>query len=185
MKRSISQCLAVAMLTAAANFNALAGASPGEVDFTNIAEPGKNAEYVCIHIGHNLTSLASRLVEKRQPEAAKLLRSVQLIHLNVVGLTDENRDVLQKRVHEFRDQLDKQGWARVVTVKEKDGDDVGVFVKTRGDEAVEGVVVTVLNGKEKVVLINVVGDIKPEQIAALGEALNIDPLKEAGALVRK
>jgi len=185
MKRSISSFLAVALLTATATLSASAESAPGEVDFTGIAEPGQNAEYVDIHLGHNLIALAARLVDKQQPEAARLLRSVQLVHLNVVGVADENRDAMQKRVHEFRSQLEKNGWVRVVTVRQKGGEDVGIFVKTHGDESVEGVVVTVLDGKEEAVLINIVGDIKPEQIAAVGEALNIDPLKQAGALIKK
>jgi hypothetical protein len=38
---------------------------------------------------------------------------------------------------------------------------------------------------EHVVLVNVVGDIKPSQIAALGESLKIRQLKEAGEAVKK
>lgn len=186
MKRTISQFLAVAILAGGLILNARADVSPGEVDFGRIGEPGQGANYVEINLGRNLISLAARLVEKQQPEAAKLLRSVQLIRVNVLGLTDGNRNDTEKRVRGVRSQLDKQKWERIVTVQEKDGADVGVFVKARGDEALEGVVVTVLDGKkQEAVLINIVGDIKPEQIAALGEALNIDPLKKAGATIKK
>ena len=57
---------------------------------------------------------------------------------------------------------------------------MGVFLKTRGGEAVQGLVVTVLEGNRQAVLINIVGDIKPEQIAEIGEKLGIDPLKKVG-----
>jgi hypothetical protein len=50
----------------------------------------------------------------------------------------------------------------------------------RGPEAVEGVVVTVLDGKKQAVLINIVGDIRPEKLGAIGERFNIDPLKQLG-----
>ena len=135
---------------------------------------------------HSLISLAAKLVEQAEPEAAKLLRSVQLIRVNVVGLTDENRSDTEKRFREFRSQLDKQGWERIVTAQEGNGEDVGVYVKTRGDEALEGLAVTVLDaGKKEAVLINIVGDIKPEQVAAVGKALNIDALKKAGDSIKK
>jgi len=63
---------------------------------------------------------------------------------------------------------------------QKKGEDVGVFLKTRGEETIEGLVVTVLDGRKEAVLVNIVGDIKPEKIAVVGEKLNIDPLKKIG-----
>jgi len=33
--------------------------------------------------------------------------------------------------------------------------------------------------------VNVVGDIRPEQITALGESLNIKPLKELGGAIKQ
>ena len=119
-------------------------------------------------------------MEREQPDAAKLLRSVQLIRVNVVGLTDENRDDLQKRIQKIRQDLEGRGWERNVNVQGKDGEDVGIYTQTSGGTSLAGVAATVVD-KEHVVLVNVVGDIKPEQIVALGEALNVNPLKEIGA----
>ena len=45
-------------------------------------------------------------------------------------------------------------------------------------EAVEGIAVTVLSGDGEAVFVNIVGDIRPQQIAEVGERLNIDPLKK-------
>lgn len=79
----------------------------------------------------------------------------------------------------MRKELESQGWSQVVNVREQPkGDDVQVFAKMRGEEAIEGLVVTVISGQKEVVLMNIVGDIKPEQIAALAERFNIEPLKK-------
>lgn len=186
MKRSINQFMALAILAAGLNLDAFAGTNPGEVDFGKLGEPDKGGKYIEVNLGRNLISLAARLVEKHQPEAAKLLRSVQLLRVNVVGLGDDNRADTEKRVRGVRSQLDKQGWERIVTVQEQNGEDVGIYIKSRADEALEGIVITVLDGRKKeAVFVNIVGDIKPEQIAALGEALNIDPLKKFGAAAKK
>jgi hypothetical protein len=68
---------------------------------------------------------------------------------------------------------------QIVTVREQPkGDDVQIYTKTRGEEAIEGLVVTVISDRNEVVLVNIVGDIKPEQIATLAERFNIDPLKK-------
>jgi hypothetical protein len=50
---------------------------------------------------------------------------------------------------------------------------------------VEGLVVTILDGNREAVLVNIVGNIKPEQVALLGERFNIEPLKKVGQTLEK
>jgi hypothetical protein len=186
MKPSISQTLAVAFVVSCLNLNTLAEPRPGEVDFGKFSGLGKDAKLVEISLKRSLICLAAKIVEDQEPEVAKLLRSVQMIRVNVIGLTDKNREEMEQRVSVVRGQLDKEGWERIVTAQEQNGEDVGVYVKTRGDEALEGLVVTVVDGsKKEVVFINLVGDIRPEQIATVGRALDIDPLKKAGRAIQK
>jgi hypothetical protein len=151
----------------------------GEVDFGKLAPPGGGGEFVEVSIRSSLISLAAKLVEASEPKVADLLRSVKLVRVNVLGLDDGNRAEVEQRVAAIRADLDGQGWERIVVAKEKD-QDVSVLIKLRGDEAVEGVMVTVLEGRRKAVLANIVGDIRPEKIALLGEHLDIDPLKKLG-----
>src|SRR6185295_8024322 len=98
--------------------------SPGLVDFGKFTPPGKGGEFVEVHVKSNLIAFASQLVEKEQPDAAKLLRNVQLVQVYVVGLTEENREEMQKRVQKIRQDLDGRGWERNVHVQGKDGEDV-------------------------------------------------------------
>ena len=176
--------LAVAALAAGVGFNLFAGPPPGQVDFGKFTPPGGGSQFVEIQINSNLLSLAAQVVEKQQPDAARLLRSVQLVHVNVIGLTKENRAELEKRVRQVRHDLEAQGWDHTVAVQERDGQDVGIYTRTRGGEALAGLVVTVIQPKEQVVLINIVGDIRPEQVAALGDKLDIKPLKDIGAALK-
>ena len=158
---------------------AAADPSPGYVDFGRLAPGSSGAEFVEVNIGSNLISIAARLAEKAQPEAAQLLRKLQMVRVNVIGLTDENRGQIQDRIKAIRGDLDAQGWERIVLAQEKH-QDVAVFLKTRGEEAVQGLVVIVCDGAKQAVLVNIVGDIRPEQVAELGEKLGIDPLKKVG-----
>ena len=158
--------------------------SPGLVDFGKFTPAGKGNEFVEVHVRSNLIAFASQLVEKEQPDAAKLLRNVQLVQVYVIGLTEENREEMQKRIQKIRQDLEGRGWERNVNVQGKDGEDVAVYTQTRGGETLAGVAVTVLD-PQQLVLVNVVGDIRPEQIAALGESLNINPLKKFGAAGKK
>jgi len=57
---------------------------------------------------------------------------------------------------------------------------VGVYLKTRDKDTVQGLVVVAMDGNNAAVFVNVVGDIKPEQLSMLGERLHIDPLKKLG-----
>ena len=139
MKRSIAPFIAVGLAAAVACPNVFAGSGPGEVDFGQFAELARNAKYVDIQVSHTLISLASHFVQKEQPEVASLLRSVELIRLNVIGLNDENRDEMVKRVREIRARLDQQGWQRVIVVQQKSGETVGIYVKTGAGDAVQPV----------------------------------------------
>ncbi|HYA79032.1 MAG TPA: DUF4252 domain-containing protein [Candidatus Nitrosopolaris sp.] len=185
MKTMIRYPLAIAVLAAGVSLNVLADPPSGQVDFGNFTPSGDGGEFVEIQIKSNLLSLAAQVVEKQEPNAARLLRSVQLVHVNVIGLTDANRADLVKRVRQIRHDLDAQGWDHNVAVQEKDGQDVGIYTKTRGGEALAGLVVTVIDPNDSVVLINIVGDIRPEQVAALGDKLDIKPLKDVGAALKE
>ena len=117
-------------------------------------------------------------------EVAELLGGLKRIRVNVIGLDDDNRGEIGDRVGKLSAELDEQGWERIVTAR-NGKDDVNVFLKMRDQEAVEGIVVTVLQGNSEAVFINVVGDIRPEQIATLGERFDIEPLKKAGLAIHK
>jgi hypothetical protein len=184
MKTMLRYPVAVAALTVGLGFTTLAGPSSGRVDFGKFTAPGDGGQFVDIQISSNLLALTAQLFEKQQPEAAKLLRSVQLVRVNVVGLTKENRAEMAKRVRQIRHDLQPQGWEQNVMVQEKNGEDVGIYTKTRGGEALEGLVITVIEPKDQVVLINIVGDIRPDQVAVLGDKLNIKPLKDIGAALK-
>ena len=183
MKTMIHYPLAVAVLAAGFSFNVLAGPPSGQVDFGKFT-PADNGEFVEVQIKSNLLSLAAQLVEKQDPVAARLVRSVELIHVNVIGLTDANRADTLNHVRQIRHDLDADGWERNVTVQQKNGEDVGVYTKTRDGEALAGLVVTVIEPKNEVVLVNIVGDFRPDQVAMLGEKLNIEPLKQIGAALK-
>ena len=186
MNLTLKTSLAVAVLAGGLAINSFAGPGSGEVDFGKFAPTGKGAKFVEVNVKGTLLSLAAKLVEEDEPEAAKLLRSVHLVRVNVVGLDDKNRDGLEKRIEEIRAHLDKSGWERIVAAQEQGSGDVGVYIKTRGDEAIVGLVVTVVDGnKKEAVFVNIVGDIRPDQIAAVGKALDIDPLKKAGESLKK
>ena len=185
MKTLLRYPLTIAVFAAGISLNIFAGPSPGQVDFGKFAPGGDGGELVEVQINSNLLSLAAQFVEKQEPAAANLIRSVELIRVNVIGVTDANRDDLTNRVQQIRHDLESRGWDRTVAVQEKDGEEVGVYIRTRGGEALAGLFITVVEPKEDVVLVNIVGNIQPAQVALLGEKLDIEPLKKVGAALKE
>jgi len=178
---SLTSVLALACLT-----STLRAEDPvaGYVDFGKFTPPSGGGQFVEVNIKSSLINIAARLAEKQEPEVASFLRGIQAVRVNVIGLDDANRAELSERLTKIRSDLDSKGWEKIVTVQEK-SQEVGIYIKQRGEEAVEGVVVTVLEGNKEAILVNVVGDIRPEKLALLGEKFGIDPLKKIGEKTKK
>ncbi len=177
MRTPIRTITGVALLCAALTFPVIAETAPaGAIDFGKLTPAADGGQFVEVNIKGNLLDMAARLAAKEEPEIADLLKGIRSVRVNVVGLDDGNRAETQARIKAVRGELDTKGWERVVTVSEKD-QDVGIYLKTRGQDAVEGLVVTVIENGKQAVLVNIVGDIRPEKLADLGENLGIEPLK--------
>ena len=176
MKRSLR--LALASLTVAAVLTGRAiAADPGYVDFGKLTGPAKG-EFVEVNIGKGLLKIAGFVVRRENPEAADLMSGISRVRVNVVGMDDTNRTATTERVAAVRATLTRDGWEPIVTARGKKNEDVAVFMKLRDGEAIEGVVVTVIDErKDEAVFVNIIGHIKPEHLAAVGEHLNIPHLR--------
>jgi hypothetical protein len=175
---SAALCVATSMKLRAAEL------LPGQVDFGTFAPPKGGGEFVEVNVPESLISLGARFVEKDEPEVAQLLKGLKLVRVHVIGLDEENRAELQKRAQGVRKELTGNGWERIVVAQQKD-QDVSVYLKMAEKGAVQGLIAMVMDGKEHAVFVNIVGDIKPEQLALLGEKLHIDPLKKIGHRAEK
>jgi Domain of unknown function (DUF4252) len=185
MKRLMPLIIGTATLCAAATLALGADTLlPGQVDFGEFSPPKGEGEFVEVNVPTGLITLASHLVEKDDPDVAKLLNGLKLVKVNVIGMDDDNRADMQKRAQKIRKDLAAKGWERVVTVQQKD-QDVSVYLKMDDKGAVQGLAGVVLADNEHAVFANIVGDIKPDQLAMLGEKLHIDPLKQIGNAAQK
>ena len=76
-----------------------------------------------------LTNLAAVFAKHEDPEIANLISNLERVRVNVIGLNDDNRAEATDHIESIRSDLDQAGWARVVSVREKAGDNVVVFLK--------------------------------------------------------
>jgi hypothetical protein len=180
MKRFMPCVIGAAMLCAAAGLPAFADELlPGQVDFGAFVPPKDGGQFVEVNVPSALIHLASQIVAKDEPDIAKTLDGLKLVKVNVIGLNDQNRPDMEKRAQKIRKDLSGDGWQCVVTVKENE-QDVSVYLKMDDKGIVQGLTAVVIAGKDQAVFANVVGEIKPEQLAMLGEEFHIDPLKNLG-----
>lgn len=170
--------LSIAALTAAVTVSSVHAVAPGYVDFGSF-KAAAGHQFVEVNLDKGLLKIASLFAEKKDAEIARLVAGIERLRVNVVGFDDDSRADTLAKIEGIRAELDRQDWKRVVTVREKsDGDDVAVFVKLGTDDMIQGVVVTVVDGGNEAVLVNVVGQIDPAQLAALGDRLDIEPLRK-------
>lgn len=157
----------------------VSAAPSGYVDLGKF-KPTDGCQFVEVNLHAALLKFASVFVDKEEPEVADLIRTIKHVRVNVVGYNESTRAETTDRVESVRRELETQGWTQMVTVKEvEQSQNVAVYVKMGTDESIEGLVVTVIDAnKKEVVLVNLVGNIKPEQIAMLGKRLNIEPLSK-------
>ena len=176
MKSSLRLILSLSAFAVTSTF-ASAETSPGFLEFGKIM-PAKNGEFVEIDLDESLLGLAAQFAEGQEKEAAQILRGLKQVRVHVIGLDEENRSSVLERVSEVRAELAKEGWKRVAVVKDPKGADVAIFARTRGGNSIQGLAITVVDEGKQAVIVNIVGEIKPEQITALGNRFNIEPLKK-------
>ncbi len=152
-------------------------ADPGDVDIGKF-KPADGQEFVEVNLGAPLLKIASSIVNRNDPKCGALIANLKHVRVNVVGYDETNRADTTDRVQTLRRELEAQGWTQAVTARPAGHtQDVAIYVKTAADDSIEGLVVTVLDAESKqAVFVNVVGNIRPDQIAELGEGLDIDCL---------
>ena len=146
--------------------------------------PAEGQQHIEVNIPQNLIGLVARAAEAQEPEIADLLREIRGVRVTVLGLDDGNRDGVLAQFGRLGDALVAASWDAVASVREG-SEDIRVFVKTRGEEAVEGVVVEAMDGGGEAILVCITGNIRPEQVGLIGERFDIEPLKKIGHRMEK
>lgn len=175
--KSLKLSVGALALAGALSFARAENLPPGQVDFGAFTPPSGGGQFVEVNITSSLISMVSKFVEKEDADIAKVLNGLHQIRVNVIGLDDANRPEIAKRAQKVRKELDGKGWERIVTAQQKN-QDVSVYLKTREKDTVEGLVIVVMDGTKQAVFVNIVGDIKPEQLAMVADKFHLEPLKK-------
>lgn len=152
---------------------------------TNGFTAAANREFVEVNLDRALIVLASEIVAASEPDVAALLAEVDRISVRVIGLDDSNRDTSLARIENIRTQLASEGWSAIVTVREGlGGDNVSVLARV-SENAIEGVVITVIDSDDEVVVLDIAGRVRTEDLVHLVERLEIDELEGISDLLKQ
>jgi Domain of unknown function (DUF4252) len=185
MRSHLHRFLAATLVGTAAVTTLFAADQPaGYVDFGKFTPSTAGGEFVEVKLSSGLIQMAAKIARKHEPDVADLLKNVRSVRVNVVPLGDDNLGETERKAETIRAELEGKGWEQIVNVKEKN-QDVAIFLKTRNAETVEGIVITVVEDGKQAVFVNVVGDVKLDQLSKLGDKLNLEPLKKVGEVIEK
>jgi hypothetical protein len=175
----LRSCTAAALLAGSALVASAAPAEdPGYCDIGKLM-PSSKGDFVEVNLSAPLLKFASRLARAHEPAAAELIAGLRRIRVNVVTLDNANREGVVSQMETARRQLETDGWNQVVNVREKDGgNNVNIHVRQQSEEQIDGLVVTVIDGKGQAVFVNIVGNINADRIGELAERFNIEPLRK-------
>lgn len=82
---------------------------PGHVDLgTFTAAAG--CEFVEVNLQSAVIKFAAKIAAVQEPETAQMLRNIESVRVNVVGLDDSNRASTLSRITGIRADLAKRGW---------------------------------------------------------------------------
>ena len=125
-----------------------------------------------VNVEGALMKLVAEASRFEDPELADLLLKLKGVYVRAYALERGFRDSATKRASEIGEELLDGGWSSVVRVRNRD-EHVQMFVNYDGDFVAGMVVMTIEEGSDEAVFVNIVGEIDPAQIGRIGRKFNI------------
>lgn len=157
----------------AADREAALRAQPGYVDFTALDKLGTEAK-VEINLRDPMLGLVGKFISEEDAELRDLIASLKLVRVRVYAITDATAERLLAAGSETAARLDRDGWERIVRVRDE-GEHVDVYFKPSSNaEWIDGVLVIAVGEDDEAAFVNIVGTIRPEDVSRLGEHFEVD-----------
>jgi hypothetical protein len=123
-----------------------------------------------ISIGPALLHFAARYMDD-EPETRDLLRSLDGVRIRIYEIDGDAGRVAQ-RIFTMSEHLQEDGWEPVLLVRDKD-EEVHMLLRM-DNEHISGMIVLVSDGESEAVIVNLMGEIRPEQFGDVMVALEVD-----------
>ena len=123
-----------------------------------------------ISIGPTLLHFAAGFIDD-EPETRDLLRSLDGVRVRIYEIDGDASRVAQ-RISAMSEHLQDDGWAPVLLVREE-GEEIHMLMRVV-DGQICGMTVLVSDGESEAVVVNLMGEIRPQQFSDVMIALDVD-----------
>ena len=148
---------------------------PGYVDFSELSQIAGSEPNVEVSLKEPLLNLITNILRNNDETAAQFISTLTRVNVRVFDSSRIDTNLMATTMSTIAQRLDASNWDRVVRVREGT-DHVDVYFRLSDDaEMIHGIAIMVTEPDETV-LVNIVGNISPEDISAIGARFDIDEL---------
>jgi hypothetical protein len=166
--RAVAAC-GLILVVAACGLTAPRG-SEGYADLDSLGMSDTD-RVIALSIGPALLRIAASQVDD-EPETRALLKSLDGVRIRVYEI-DGDAGRVASRIDNMSHRLQDDGWEPVMLVRKQD-EAVHMLLRT-SDSQICGLTVLVSDGATEAVVINLMGDIQPQQFSKIMVALDVGP----------
>ena len=128
-----------------------------------------------ISLKEPLLNLVTNILRNNDEEAADFISTLRRVNVRVFDSSHIDTGRMAETMSAIAQRLDADSWDRVIRVREGD-DHVDVYLRLAANgELIHGIAIMV-SEPDETVLVNIVGDISPDDISAIGARFDIDEL---------
>lgn len=140
--------------------------------YADLESPGirDTNRVVNLSIGPTLLHFAATYIDD-EPEIRELLRSLDGVRVRVYEI-DGDAGRVASRINEMSQHLQQEGWEPVLLVREEN-EQTHMLLRNE-DGRIKGMTVLVSDGDSEAVIVNLMGEIRPEQFGSVMLALDVD-----------
>jgi len=124
-----------------------------------------------INLGPSMLKFASAIMGDEDPEALAVMKGLKAIRVRIYNI-EGKADAAINQINKSRKMLLADHWEQIVSVKE-DGEENHIFVKMVNG-TVEGMTVLVAGDDDEAIFINIIGQIKPEDLGKITGSFDVD-----------
>lgn len=124
----------------------------------------------------SLIKMIATLTPQEEKDFKDMMRLLKLIRVVVFDVNETNVERMEENAVTIIDYLDDHAWERIVFHKEE-GENVGIYIRTVNEDTINGLALVVREKGDKMVLINIVGEINLNMLGRLGSRFDIPQLE--------
>ncbi len=149
---------------------------PGYVDFGDFTAFENSTKVTEVILDEDLLSVLATMSNEDDPNIMAILNGIKLVKANVYEISEENKDLLKKKINEIDSKLSKTNWKRIVKTRSED-EMANVYIKLNNDKKIVGLAVTNFEKGGEAAFVNIVGNIDLATIGKLGKKFGIPQLE--------